>query len=305
MKHGERNIPAPRQKATLFLLITFGLSWSVALVYHLTGKGWNTPLSIVVGAVYMLVPMGAALFVQKVLYRQAVIKPLGVSFRINAWFFVAWLFPALLVLVAVPVAALLPGVSFSPEHEGLFHRMAATLTPQQLEAMRIRYADMRIGPALMSLAQGLIAGATINALLAFGEELGWRGLLQREWERLGAFAGSAMIGLVWGVWHAPLILMGHNFPDHPIAGVFQMIAASMLLGILISYVRLRAGSVIPAALMHGSVNGLYGVSLMYLDWDNDLSIGLFGTGGCLVMGCCVILLFFYDRFLSKRPLFDT
>jgi len=163
---------------------------------------------------------------------------------------------------------------------------------------------MRISPALMSLIQGLIAGATINALLAFGEELGWRGLLQREWESLGAFASSALIGLVWGLWHAPLILMGHNFPGHPVAGIFQMIAASVLLGILISYVRLRAGSVIPAALMHGSVNGLYGISLMYLDWDNDLSIGLFGTGGCLVMGAAVFLVFLFDRFLSREPLFQ-
>ena len=297
-------MPAPKHKATLFILITFGASWSVALAYHLAGGKWNTPLSVVVGAVYMLIPMLAALFVQKALYRQEVIKPLGVSFRINVWFFVAWLLPALLVFCAIPAAALLPGVSLSPEHEGLFRRMAVTLTPEQLEAMRAGYAAMRISPALMSLIQGLIAGATINALLAFGEELGWRGLLQREWESLGAFASSALIGLVWGLWHAPLILMGHNFPGHPVAGIFQMIAASVLLGILISYVRLRAGSVIPAALMHGSVNGLYGISLMYLDWDNDLSIGLFGTGGCLVMGAAVFLVFLFDRFLSREPLFQ-
>jgi len=297
-------MPAPKQKATFFLLITFGVSWLVALVYHLAGGRWNTPLSVVVGAVYMLVPMLAALFVQKVLYRQAVIEPLGISFRINVWFFIAWLLPALLVVCATLAAALLPGVSFSPEHEGLFRRMAGTLTPEELEAMRMSYTAMRINPALVSLIQGLIAGATINALLTFGEELGWRGLLQREWEHLGAFASSGIIGLVWGVWHAPLILMGHNFPDHPVAGVFQMIAATMLLGILISYVRLRAGSVIPAALMHGSVNGLYGISLMYLDWDNDLSIGLFGTGGCLVMGVFVILMVVFDRFLSKRPLLE-
>ncbi|MBN1882339.1 MAG: CPBP family intramembrane metalloprotease [Deltaproteobacteria bacterium] len=297
-------MPAPKQKATFFLLITFGVSWLIALVYYLADGRWNTPLSVVVGAVFMLVPMLSALFVQKVLYRQAVVEPLGISFRINVWFLTAWLLPALLVFCAIPVAMLLPGVSFSPEHEGLFRRMAATLSPQQIEAMRESYANMRINPALMSLVQGLIAGATINALLAFGEELGWRGLLQREWEHLGVFTGSALIGLVWGVWHAPLIVMGHNFPDHPAAGIFQMIAATMLLGILISYIRLRAKSVIPAALMHGSTNGLYGVSLMYLDWDNDLSIGLFGTGGCLVMGGCVILLFFYDRFLSKQPLFE-
>jgi membrane protease YdiL (CAAX protease family) len=254
---------------------------------------------VVVGAVYMLVPMLAALFVQKVIYRQAVITPLGVSFRINAWFFVAWLSPALLVLCAIPAAALLPGVFLSPEHEGLFRRLAGSLTPEQLEAMRMSYADMRVSPALVSLIQGLIAGATINALLAFGEELGWRGLLQWEWGHLGTFAGSAIIGLVWGVWHAPLILMGHNFPDHPAAGIFQMIAATMLLGILISYVRIRAGSVVAAAIMHGSVNGLYGVSLMYLAWDNDLSIGLFGTGGCLVMGGAVALVFLYDRYVPK------
>jgi membrane protease YdiL (CAAX protease family) len=280
-----------------------GASWLIALAYHLVGGQWNTPLSVAVGTVYMIIPLLAALLVQKIIYRQEIIEPLGISFRINAWFFIAWLLPALLVLCAIPAASLLPGVVLSAEHAGLFQRLSGSLTPEQLETMRMSYSVMRINPVLISLAQGLIAGGTINALLAFGEERGGRGRLQREWEGRGAFASSGIIGLVWGAWHAPLILMGHNFPGHPVGGVFQMIAATMLLGILISYVRLRAESVVAAALMHGSINGLYGVSLMYLDWTNDLFIGLFGIGGCLVMGAAVIGLFLYDRFLSKKPVF--
>jgi hypothetical protein len=42
----------------------------------------------------------------------------------------------------------------------------------------------------LALGQGLIAGATINAVAGFGEELGWRGFLYRELSFLGFWKSS-------------------------------------------------------------------------------------------------------------------
>ena len=55
------------------------------------------------------------------------------------------------------------------------------LTPDQLAAMQRQIAAIP-WPALLALmlVQGLFAGATINLVAAFGEELGWRGFLVRE-----------------------------------------------------------------------------------------------------------------------------
>ena len=46
--------------------------------------------------------------------------------------------------------------------------------------------------------------------------------LQRELAELGLWKSSWVIGVIWGFWHAPLILQGHNYPQHPWAGVFMM-----------------------------------------------------------------------------------
>ena len=50
-----------------------------------------------------------------------------------------------------------------------------------------------------------VAGWSINGLFALGEEYGWRGLLWEAWRPYGIVRANLAIGLVWGLWHAPLI----------------------------------------------------------------------------------------------------
>ena len=66
---------------------------------------------------------------------------------------------------------------------------------------------------IMTVIQAFIAGITINALMAFGEEAGWRGWLQNALEPLGHLRQVLLIGVIWGLWHAPLIAAGYNFSD--------------------------------------------------------------------------------------------
>jgi membrane protease YdiL (CAAX protease family) len=47
----------------------------------------------------------------------------------------------------------------------------------------------------------------------FGEEYGWRGFLQSELTKLGNLKGVLLVGLIWGIWHFPVILRGvHTYP---------------------------------------------------------------------------------------------
>ena len=63
---------------------------------------------------------------------------------------------------------------------------------------------------VMVLFSGLIAGVTINAVAAFGEEYGWRNYLVGALRDVKFPKAALFIGVVWGIWHFPLILMGHN-----------------------------------------------------------------------------------------------
>jgi membrane protease YdiL (CAAX protease family) len=294
-------VSQPFRKAGLFVAWTFGISWLLAGAFWALGGRWNTPAAMAVGVAYMFVPMAVAIGVQKLACHEPLREPLGISFRLNRWFLIAWLFPPVLAFAAFGVSLLLPSVQYSPGMEGMFERFASLLSPEELAKMRQQAAEMPIHPVWIGLGMGMLAGATINAVAGFGEELGWRGLLQRELGHLGFWRSSALIGAIWGVWHAPIILQGHNYPQHPVAGVFLMIAFCVLLAPIISYVRLRARSVLAAAILHGTLNGTAGIALLVVKGGSDLLVGVTGLAGLVVLGLADAALFAYDRRAGKGP----
>ena len=134
---------------------------------------------------------------------------------------------------------------------------------------------------LITILSGMIAGATINALAAFGEELGWRGFLFVELKPLGFIKSSLIIGTIWGIWHAPIIAMGHNFPQHPLEGIFLMTLFCIALAFIMNYFREKSGSVILSSIMHGTINGTAGLYLYANTIRNDILYNLTGVSGII------------------------
>lgn len=289
------------RRSALFIGLTLAVSWTAALISYLAGVRWNTPAAQAFAVGYMFVPAIVAVVLQRMVFREAVKGPLGVSFRLNRWFVVAWLLPPVLAFAALGVSLLLPGVEYSPEMEGLFGRLRAVLPPDQMDRFRSQVRAARVHPVWLALLQGLGAGPTVNAVAGFGEELGWRGLLQRGLAYLGFWKMSAVVGLVWGIWHAPLILQGHNYPQHPVAGVFMMTAFTLLLAPIFAYVRLRSGSVIAAAILHGSLNGTSGLALMLIRGGSDLTVGVTGLAGLIVLCAANLILLRYGGVRPGKP----
>lgn len=165
------------RKAAIFVALTYFLSYTLANLYFALGGQMGSPEALVMTLVYMFIPMGSAIVVQKLIYKQPIIGPLGISFRFNRWFLVAWLVPPLIAFITLGVSLLFPGIVYTPDMAGMYERFQGLLTPEQIEAMKLQSAEMPLHPIWLGLAQGLIAGITVNAVAGFGEELGWRGLL--------------------------------------------------------------------------------------------------------------------------------
>ena len=289
------------RKVLIFVALTFLSSWLLAAGFYALGGRLNSPVAVVVLLIYMFMPMTMAIIVQKVIYKEPLKEPLGISFRPNRWFLVGWLLPPVVAFATIGVSLLLPGVDYSPGMAGFFERFGSALTPQQLEEAKRQLAALPIHVIWIALLQGLIAGITINAVAGFGEELGWRGLLQRELGYLGFWRSSALIGLIWGVWHAPIIIQGYNYPQHPLAGVLMMTIFTLLLSPIFSYVRLKAKSVIAAAIIHGSLNGTVGLAIMVIKGGNDLTVGVTGLAGFIVLAAANAGIFVYDRVVASEP----
>jgi len=110
----------------------------------------------------------------------------------------------------------------------------------------------------------LILAPFINFVPAFGEEYGWRGfLLPKLIGRFNLLGGLLLTGTVWGLWHAPVILMGYNYPYHPdLVGVAAFTVWCILAGFFLGWLRLKSKSVLPAALGHGAINAYAGFGLL-------------------------------------------
>jgi hypothetical protein len=112
-----------------------------------------------------------------------------------------------------------------------------------------------------------------------GEELGWRGFLLPRLLPIGQTRAIGLSGAIWGIWHAPAILQGHNYPSQPVLGIFLMIVFCVLLGTILSWLYLQTRSPWAPALGHGTINATAGLSLLFVP-DVDLVIG--GTTASII-----------------------
>jgi membrane protease YdiL (CAAX protease family) len=112
--------------------------------------------------------------------------------------------------------------------------------------------------ALISLLTSALPGLLIGILLALGEEIGWRGVLVPNLSRFATFTLTALIsGVIWGVWHYPLIVTRLYAADTNI--LFQLACFTVsIIGVatMLAWFRLRSGSVWPAVLFHAVHNTL-------------------------------------------------
>jgi uncharacterized protein len=293
-------------KTTLFLILTFVISFVSAAIYKLCGgSGTGTMGFTILGALYMFIPTFCVLIVEKLVHKEKIKTRLLISFKINKWFFVAWLFMPIVIFSTLGISLLSPNVTYNSEMTGLLDRVTSILPPDQIEQARQSIKSLPISYLWIVLFQGLIAGITVNAIAAFGEELGWRGFLLRQFQQMSFIKASLVIGFIWGIWHAPLILMGHNYPQHPLIGVPMMIVMCTLLTPFFLYITIKARSVIASAIMHGTMNAVAGISIMGIKGGNDLTSGITGLAGFIALILFFAGLVVYDQFISREKITTT
>ena len=138
----------------------------------------------------------------------------------------------------------------------------------------------------------VVAGWTVNGLFAMGEEYGWRGLMWDELGHLGLLRANLIIGTVWGLWHAPLILQGYNYPGRPLLGTVAMVVFCIGMSCALTGLRRRTSSLIPVAAAHGAFNALAPVLLILAPGTDRVLTGPLGVTGAVVFALIGALLWF-------------
>lgn len=275
---------------TVFIALTMAWSVLVGLGLFLADVSVGSLTGVVVLAVlYMPSPFVAAVVAERGLVKERFRLPRG-GLRPVLGFLLA---PAALVVafVLLHLAAVLLGGNLL----GIPALGAVAATGEEIVAAATGLLGEEVvaaaGPPpplpvllLSGVVGAVVAGWTLNGLVAMGEEYGWRGLMWEELRHHGVVRANLLIGLAWGLWHAPVVVQGYNFPGHPVLGVVAMVVFCTGMSFGLTALRELTGSVLPVAAAHGMFNGLAPLLLLLTPGASPVLGGPVGLLGALVLG---------------------
>ncbi len=186
----------------------------------------------------------------------------------DAWKYLlaGWFIPGLLTILGSALFFLILPSQFDPE---------LTMITNQLQN-----AGAQISPLVVILSQtaiALVISAPVNMLATFGEEFGWRGFLLPSLLPLGKRKALIISSIIWGVWHWPVVLMGHNYglgyTGYPWLGLILTVWFTLSIGIYFGWLSIKGKSIWPAVLAHGSLNGLASIGMLFIKGSPQLLLG--------------------------------
>lgn len=221
-----------------FLTLTFGLSTFFYVKIITAGEGiepWLVPL--------MLCPALSAILTKLIFDRN--LKGLGWRPGPAKWLGLAYLLPILYGAVVYGIVWLVGLGGFTTD------------VVSETISTGLGMAGASRGQLVAVYMLFLATFVFLKALPgAFGEELAWRGFLFPELQRMTSFTTASLIGgVVWALWHLPLILFSDYHSTAPI--VFQVVIffiSNIARSFLHNWFRARSGSVWPNVFLHASHN---------------------------------------------------
>jgi len=264
-------------------LLAYGFTWTwqgIRVVPHLgellTASKTPTDSTLIFGNVlYPIVgmygPMLAAIFMRLFVSREGLRGSLG--FRQPLRYYLISVFVPILFLIVISLVLVLIG--------------------QARFALPVEKIPLFILPVWLLLL-------VPECIVAFGEEYGWRGYLQPRLMPLGEIRASLILGVIWSLWHLPVLLAGLLYGGNTPWLVLLIFVFTVTMSTF-AYTWLAKASrysTMLASIFHGSSNWFANRLTTFLVSGNLLSLGL-GMG----VGWLVIVLTVYGV-LKRSPHVD-
>ncbi|MEQ8176687.1 MAG: CPBP family intramembrane glutamic endopeptidase, partial [Syntrophomonadaceae bacterium] len=136
---------------------------------------------------------------------------------------------------------------------------------------------------LIQILTIVIIGPVINIIPTLGEEIGWRAYLLPKLRMLLSDRAALVIsGIIHGMWHIPVVVMGHNYgtsyTGYPWLGILTMMVFIFWLGVIEGYISIKLDSVIPAAMIHSAINAGAGLPILLAKTGYNPILGPAATG---------------------------
>ena len=253
------------KRLLLYLAFSFGLTWCIFFAFILTGHKWDgsNPRLETFAALGMLMPALSHILTRQCTKEGFAVTGkdsmmLGISFGSRKWFYFVF-------------AMVVPWLYFE-----IWHALALLVSPEMFDPNYYQVIGIDKNLIWLMPLNGIVTG-TVISFAAFGEEFGWRGYMMPKLIKLlgikkAVFAG----GIIWGLWHAPLTCVGHNFgtdyPGFPYLGILVMCLDCTVTGIMLTYLTVKSGSIWPAAIMHAVNNANPSILALFTNTDKAAGI---------------------------------
>ena len=299
-----------KSRILIFLALAFSISWATALVIYLTGGLENgfklhigtaaLPLSFILLATFYMFGPAVANVLTRMITKEGTEKlQLQPLFNRGRWlyFLTAWFLLPILILAGTTLFFILFPTNFDAELNAFKEQMQTMGPLPEINLWVLIFAQT---------IQAMLLSPFLNTISTFGEEFGWRGYLLPKLMPLGTRKAILLVGVIWGVWHWPVILMGYNYGlDYfgaPFLGPLAMVWFTLSLSVIFSWLTIKSGSVWPAVIAHGAVNGIAAIGLILVKGSPDPLLGPTPVGiiGGLGFALTAILLLILPGALTPR-----
>jgi CAAX protease family protein len=289
----------------LFSIVTFALGFCISLPLRKSGLGLRDPSAGIFLAALLFAPAVGVLAVRLLSshsvmpFVQSTGLGLGRRPRSPGYWLFAW-FGLTIVGIAAPFVGGLLGMcrldltNFSGYQHLLLQRPGGEAALARFPVQTLLF--IQLGSLLLSPG--------VNAILVFGEEWGWRGFLLPKLLPLGQWQALLLTGFLWGIWYAPVILLGYDYPLHPKLGIILMTLFCVIFGVLLGWLRLATGSVWPAAIGHGALNAAGGFFYVVADANQTIDtaqVTILGWTGWIVPLFVILVLVLLKRLPVGEP----
>ncbi|MCH5281940.1 MAG: CPBP family intramembrane metalloprotease [Lachnospiraceae bacterium] len=241
------------KKGTIkYLVWTFLIAWIMQIIVAVLYQNGLAMVGQLLMALLMFSPLVGVLLSGNKLFGMGWKPHLKgkIKFLLAAWF---------LPVVLTVIGAVLYFLVF-PKHFDLsgayLVEAAGPEVLEQLEAQGLTYPLYM----LINFVSCITYAPLFNMCMAVGEEAGWRGFLYPQLKAgFGKRKGWLFGGIIWGIWHWPLIWLigyeyGTDYVGFPIVGMLVFCIFTLVAGILCDWLYEKTHCIWIPSIFHGAIN---------------------------------------------------
>ena len=282
-----------KKRLIIYLILAFLSVWIPTILFNLCGGEYESGGMNFILTYSMLCP-GIAVLITRFITKEGYSKngkgvlQLGINLKKGKWKW--YLFAVLIPMVYMDLGVGLIYLIF-PE----------CYNPEMLSTYGVTKESLWMYP---------IVGITSTVMVsvgALGEELGWRGYMIPKLEEIFGLKKAILIGgVIWGIWHFPANLMGHNFGTgywgEPWSGFLVFTVYTIFIGALLVLVTKKTGSIWPATFLHAVNNAGTNALSAYYDrkglvgvWKEPIMSALMQMVPVILLGIVAIVILCSDK----------